>query len=564
MLAATYKLFRDNFMKRIVFIIILLFIEICVFAQQPDWQWVAHAGGSARDHGQDITIDDMGNIFIVGSFEENIIFDPYTLTSNGLYDIFIAKIDESGNWIWADNVFGNYDDHGIEICNDPYGNLYITGFFNNSISFGSTELISNGSRDIFIAKLNQNNEWEWAKNAGGIEMDIGYGICSDSEGNAYITGIFRDTASFGSINLTSCGETDVFIAKLDVNGNWLWVNEINGSDLVYGIGICTDSNNNIYATGSFQETATFGPFSLTSSGDNDVFVSKMSSDGNWIWVNCSIASLRATSKDIIEDTDGNVYIIGSFVSDVSFGDINLSSVGWDDVFVAKIDEYGNWIWANKAGGISIDFGNGICIDNLGNLYITGSFYSYAIYFGDLSVITEGWSDIFIAKMDNSGNWIWVESAGSSGSDSGQNLISNSNGNVYLTGSFLNTAYFGDYEISSFDEQDIFVANLSENCSIENNIIVIDNARITNYPNPFNPNTTIEFNILNHSNVELAIYNIKGQKIISLANNVFAKGSHFVVWNGLNESGDSVSSGIYLYKLNVNGKNEAMKKCLLLK
>ena len=488
----------------------------------------------------------------------------HILTSNGQYDIFIAKIDESGNWIWADNVFGNYDDHGMAICNDPYGNLYITGFFNNSINFGSTELTSSGSRDIFIAKLNQNNEWEWAKNAGGVEMDIGYGICSDSEGNAYITGFFQNTASFGSFNLTSSGENDVFIAKLDGNGNWRWINEVNGSDINFGISICTDSNDNVYTTGSFQETATFGPFSLTSNWDQDVFVSKMSSDGNWIWVNCSSASLRASSKDIIEDTEGNVYIIGSFVSDVSFGDINLSSVGWDDVFVAKIDEDGNWIWANKAGGISIDYGNGICIDNLGNLYITGSFYSYAIYFGDLSVITEGWSDIFIAKMNRSGNWIWVESGGSSWSDDGQNLISNSEGNVYLVGNFLDTAYFGDHVISSFDEKDLFVANLSENVSINNNITVIENVIITNYPNPFNPSTTIEFSIENNSHIELLIYNIKGQKIKSLTNKYFTKGSHSAIWHGYDELGDSVSSGVYLYKLNVNGKNIAVKKCLLLK
>lgn len=88
--------------------------------------------------------------------------------------------------------------------------------------------------------------------------------------------------------------------------------------------------------------------------------------------------------------------------------------------------------------------------------------------------------------------------------------------------------------------------------------------LSNYPNPFNPSTTINFSIKNDSNVELSIYNLKGQKIKTLAHNDFTKGPHSIVWNGDDESGKSVSSGIYYYKLKINGKTEAVKKCLLLK
>ncbi len=86
----------------------------------------------------------------------------------------------------------------------------------------------------------------------------------------------------------------------------------------------------------------------------------------------------------------------------------------------------------------------------------------------------------------------------------------------------------------------------------------------NYPNPFNPTTTISFSILNNSNVELSIYNIKGQKVKILTNNHYEKGSHTIIWNGTNQNNQPVSSGIYLYKLNVDSRTEAVKKCLLLK
>lgn len=98
----------------------------------------------------------------------------------------------------------------------------------------------------------------------------------------------------------------------------------------------------------------------------------------------------------------------------------------------------------------------------------------------------------------------------------------------------------------------------------NEIGICDQQLLVNFPNPFNPSTTIEFSIQNNSKVELAIYNIKGQKIKTLAQNDFNKGSHSIIWNGDNESGNPVSSGIYYYKLDINGKTEAVKKCLLMK
>ena len=126
-----------------------------------------------------------------------------------------------------------------------------------------------------------------------------------------------------------------------------------------------------------------------------------------------------------------------------------------------------------------------------------------------------------------------------------------------------TSSFGSYSLTSSGYSDIFVAELGNDTSVENEIIPTK-LELLNYPNPFNPTTTIEFSIQNDSQVELSIYNIKGQKVKILVHDRFQIGNHSVIWNGDDESGNSVSSGIYYYKLNVNGKTEAVKKCLLLK
>ena len=100
---------------------------------------------------------------------------------------------------------------------------------------------------------------------------------------------------------------------------------------------------------------------------------------------------------------------------------------------------------------------------------------------------------------------------------------------------------------------------SDNLLIEPNSILFQN-----FPNPFNPSTTIKFSIQDNSKIKLTVYNIKGQKVKTLINDNFAKGKHSIIWNGDDELGEPVISGIYLYKFNVNGKTEAVKKCLLLK
>ena len=106
--------------------------------------------------------------------------------------------------------------------------------------------------------------------------------------------------------------------------------------------------------------------------------------------------------------------------------------------------------------------------------------------------------------------------------------------------------------------------LTDEINVSDEELLITNYELRNFPNPFNPSTTIEFSIKNDSKVDLSIYNIKGQKIKTIAHNEVTKGSHSIIWNGDDESGKLVSSGLYFYKLNVNGKTEAVKKCLLLK
>ena len=433
------------------------------FYDDSSWEWVVRAGGTNVDIGNCVAVDANGNSIITGVFKETASFGGTTLTSAGGYDVFVAKLDTNGNWLWAKSAGGSGDDEGQGVAVDTNGNVYITGQFRHSASFGSTILTSAGVADVFVAKLNSNGVWQWAVSAGGTSEDIGYGVAVDTNGNAYVTGHFEGSASFGGTTLTSTGNYDVFVAKLDTNGNWQWAKSAGGTNWDVGYGVAVDTNGNAIITGSFMESASFGGTTLTSTGNWDVFVAKLNSNGAWLWAKSAGGSDWDEGQGVAVDTSGNAYVTGYFQGSASFGGTTLVSQGSADVFVAKLNSNGVWQWAVSAGGTSEDIGYGVAVDTNGNAYVTGHFEGSAS-FGGTTLTSTGNYDVFVAKLDTNGNWQWAKSAGGTNWDGGMGVAVDVNGNVIITGYFQGSASFGGTTLVSQGGSDVFVAKLSDSGS----------------------------------------------------------------------------------------------------
>ncbi len=244
--------------------------------------WAAQAGGNFLDSCNALIMDDNDNIFVTGDFWETSTFGSYSLTSSGNNDIFVAKLDVNGNWLWAIQAGGSSYDYGLAIAIDNYGNSYVKGLFHYTATFGQYSLIAYGyDYNTFIAKLDANGNWLWATKAyGGI--DVNYGgetIALDANGNSYTTGGFSQTATFGSHSVTGTGASDIYLAKMDTNGNWLWaITSGESNDSGTGHGISIDDYGNKYIVGGFANTLTLGSNSLTCE-TGDIFVAKMDTGG---------------------------------------------------------------------------------------------------------------------------------------------------------------------------------------------------------------------------------------------------------------------------------------------
>jgi hypothetical protein len=380
-------------------------------SSSPIWGWAVKAGGPRHDGSTGIAVDSSGNAYVIGFFSRNASFGSTTLSA-GLFnfDIFVAKLDSTGAWQWAVRAGGSgldADDHGLGIAVDSSGNAYVTGSFDhgygvNNASFGSTSLTSSGDEDIFVAKLNSTGAWQWAVKAGGTGADRGDGIAVDSSGNAYVTGFFSNNSSFGSTYLYFNG-SHTFIAKLNSTGGWQWAVKAGG----------------YYAA----------------------------------------CPLCRHGNGIAVDSSGNAYVSGSFGNNASFGSTSLTSSGGLDIFVAKLNSTGAWQWAVKAGGTGGDRGMGIAVDSSGNAYVTGRFENNAS-FGSINLY--GWmsQNIFVAKLNSTGGWQWVVKAVGNNWNMAYGIAVDSSGNAYVTGEFINTASFGSTSLNNTGLPDIFVAKLN--------------------------------------------------------------------------------------------------------
>lgn len=386
-------------------------------------------GGVFDDGGYSLALDDLGNVYITGRFSGTAEFDPsanvVNLSSLGGSEIFIAKYDADGNYLYANGIGGIDDEDGFAITVDAVGNAYVTGRFSGTVDFdpaaGTANLTSAGNYDIFFAKYDTNGDFIYANGMGGASStDHGASIAVDDNGNAYLTGYFSGTVDFdpssNTANLTSAGFWDIFIAKYDGNGNYVYAKNIGGPDLDLGQSIAIDGQGNAYLTGYFQNEADFDPSAnttyLTSAGGYDIFMAKYDSDGNLIYAkNIGGESDDLGSSVVLDDFD-NVLFTGRFSDtcdfDPSGGVANLNSAGGFDVFLAKFDSNGNYIYAESMGGPGNDDGFTMTVNGSGELYVAGIFEGTADFdpnTGVTNLMSQGQYDIFIARYTEEPNSI---------------------------------------------------------------------------------------------------------------------------------------------------------------
>jgi hypothetical protein len=311
-----------------------------------------------------IDIDASNNVYVAGSFRAPVTFGNYTLHNSDtvanpqLYDIFIVKYDELGNVLWAksEGSLGQEEFACIKI--DDNGNIFLSGRYGYSetITFGTYTLTNSDSNntyygyDVFIVKYDNNGNILWAKGEGAIGYNSGErinGLATDSQGNIYAIGQFNTPSiTFDSTTLLNVDDQasgtsyDAFIVKYDPQGTLIWVISIGDNGMELGDDIITDAYDNVYITGIYSNSITFGETTLPNNnfGATKIFVAKYDLDGNVLWANYSGGTCYAWTGEIAADDIGNVYVTGFFSENsIIFGSDTLYDDTGRDMFLAKLN-----------------------------------------------------------------------------------------------------------------------------------------------------------------------------------------------------------------------------------
>ena len=502
--------------------ILLLSLPTLGTSQQLYLDW-AKGYETSKTWGYDVVVDHNDDILSTGYFH-GAFGDLEVTTTSGLETLsssgqscLIQKMDADGNILWAKSITGDGTSIGHSIAVDLNNYIYVTGYYYGSVDFdpGEETLIysSPGVFEIYVIKLDSNGDFLWVKTMEGIGSSttrMANSITVDTENNVLVTGEFDGVVDFNPHEgdtefMTSVGSTDVFILKLNEDGDLIWVNSLEGTSLDNCFAIEHDFDDNIVVTGRFHGTVDFDPgieteFHTDISSFGDVFTLKINKDGDFMWVNCIGGVENDFGEDVVTDDEGGVYTFGRFDDSVDFDpsietDIR-STVGAQNSFIQKVDANGNFLWVKTIESGDLDgvadynISNGITLDSEMNILLCGHFYGIIdldMGAGEDLDTSNGLSDMYFIKLNPSGETVWQHTIGGMLTNVPEGLCVDSNDEPIFVGFIDGPTDFDpseeEYILDNPTSRSMFVSKFEEGFIGISETILGSILRV--YPNPTN-------------------------------------------------------------------------------
>jgi hypothetical protein len=423
--------------------------------------WGTHFGGPTLSDNVIVnatTTDASSNVVIIGQFTSaagGVSFGGANLVSAGVEDIFIAKYTSSGAHSWSISFGSTGSDIGFGIGTDSSGNIYVVGQFQNTVNFGGSALVSAGGADIFVAKYSSAGAHVWSKRFGGTGNDVGNAIDVLADGTLVIVGDFGNfgtAVDFGGGALASAGGPDIFVAKYDSSGDYIWANRIGGTSQDKGLGVAMSATGDVAVTGYFSSSILMPCMSLASAGLTDGIIVEYSTTGSLVWVRRFGGTSDDRGTAIAIGQSNEVVVTGYFNNTANFGGgIHPSTGGGTDIFLANYSSAGIWMW-DKVFGTSAGFGDAskaVAVDAAGNIALTGAMLNGLDFGGGTLCPTCSTYDVFIAKFDSSGIHQWSDRYETVTQDEhGNGITFDASGNIIVAGDYFDVIDFGGGNMTS--------------------------------------------------------------------------------------------------------------------
>lgn len=434
--------------------------ELPLIIDPPTRIWSSYYGGTGEEKISGSVVDKNENL-IVGGNANSLNLTTYGIHqrnfgggASGLFvgDGLVAKFNDKGIRIWATYYGGNQPDNVFSVTTDSSDNIYFVGRTRSDTgiaSHGGHQTTYGGwLYDGFIVKLNTNGIRQWSSYIGGSSSDQSYSCAIDPDQNVYITGY-----SYSNTQIATPGAwqydvgaigSDAFLMKFTPGGTKIWGTYLGGSGMDQAYGCTTDDSGHVYLCGYADCISTMGYNSShqdTNAGGFDAFLSKFDSSGALLWSTYYGGEAEDIAYSCKIGKEGNIYFVGTTLSDsniASSGAFQNRRAGDQDLFIAKFDPGGQWLWGSYFGGNAdeiTDF-NSLTLDRQGNIYFTGGSLSITgiASSGAYQMNNSGINDAFLVKFTRQGTRVWSTYYGGNGNDLGGALCTTSEDELYMTGS----------------------------------------------------------------------------------------------------------------------------------
>jgi hypothetical protein len=389
-------------------------------------------GDASDQQAHGVTVAPNGDVGVVGRLLGAATFGATTVTSAGGTDALVAVTDGNLVPKWAKAFGDGFDQSALAVDADLAGNYVVAGQFKGTVDFGLGALVglSNSANDIFVAKLDASGNALWAQKYGSTFDDSATAVVCDSGGFVIVTGFYFSPISLGGPVLATAGGFEVFVAKYTSAGAHVW--SVRAGDALdqRAAAIAVDAANNVYVAGRYAGTMTAGATTVTSAGADDVFLAKLDSAGNWVWLKSFGGPAPEQAGDLAIDSQGNIVLTGRFQNTADFGGVALVSPGLSSIFLAKYDPSGAHLFSKVFGDANNQYGIALGTNPQGDIFL-GATNSGTIPLG-VGVSSAGSSDIFVGKFDSVLGNVWAEGFGDILAQSATGLAVGAGGELYLT------------------------------------------------------------------------------------------------------------------------------------
>jgi len=501
-----------------------------------------------------------GNIFISGYFKNWISVEDSIIHSTYRKELFVLKVNLEGNVVWINTWPTRNIKYLPAIRITNRNELIVCGTFDKKLDYADTTIFSNGETDIFIEHFDSNGKTLWVKTFGGSREDIGGPITTDTIGNIYASGVFYNTITIEDTSYISSGESDLIILKLNPLGNIIWSNQLSGSRSENFGGLATDQKGNLFSIINFKGSMIFEQDTIPCfDRRSDILFLKLNSSGEYMWSKRFFGNSEDLGRSVINDYSDNIFINGSFSSNLEMDQKSFTSKGITDIFIAKYFDPCTletftlpdiWILCENEVD-TLDAGEGFLEytwEGIGSgsryLEVSEPDYYTATVIDQYGCLK---SDSILVKLDSIRIKYHVTD---------EFLPEGNNGSIQTTIEGISNQYMylwntgdttpdltglsqGLYNLFVRDEYNCFsTIEISVGLDISSGIL-----SLTNFPNPFNEITNIIYSIPKNVQVDISLFDMNGKKLFNILHIEQETGEHQFEWNRMD-----LPSGVYYLQI----------------